>query len=204
MKKFFSALLCALLLLGIACAEGCLPEGAQLLAEEGDERRYRVEETGEELILSMQGESASGLRGEFAGAIDASWQEQSREGAEVALREEYPAARVLRAKETQLAGLSAWKLTFVCEEAAGWATLLGDRIREREVSFGAYFQEGRLTMTGARTVVLLYRPQAQLTEIELDEDDGLWIYEGEAILDGTEYEFEIHAETAQLLEWERD
>ena len=34
MKKFFSALLCALLLLGIACAEGCLPEGAQLRKRE--------------------------------------------------------------------------------------------------------------------------------------------------------------------------
>ena len=204
MKKFFSALLCALLLLGIACAEGCLPEGAQLLAEEGDERRYRVEETGEELILSMQGESASGLRGEFAGAIDASWQEQSREGAEVALREEYPAAWILRAEGAQVAGNPALKLTFICESAAGWVTVLENQVREREILFGAYVQDGRLTMTGARMALLLYRPQAQLTEIELDEDDGLWIYEGEAILDGTEYEFEIHAETAQLLEWERD
>lgn len=204
MKKFLSALLCALLLTGSAFAEEVLPEGAWLLLEEGNEGRYRVEETGEELTLYMQGEIASGLRGEFAGEIDASWQEQSREGSEAALREEYPAALVLRAEETQLAGISAWKLSFVCEEAAGWATILGDRIREREVSFGAYFQEGRLTMTGARMALLLYRPQAQLTEIELDEDDGLWTYEGEAVYEGTKYEFEIHAETAQLLEWERD
>ena len=38
----------------------------------------------------------------------------------------------------------------------------------------------------------------------MDEDDGMLLYEGDAWLDGQEYEFELDARTGRLLEWERD
>ena len=65
-------------------------------------------------------------------------------------------------------------------------------------------QEGALTFAGASQTLLLLRPGAQLDGMDLDEDDGLLVYEGDAYLDGQEYEFEIDARTGCLLEWERD
>ena len=40
--------------------------------------------------------------------------------------------------------------------------------------------------------------------MDLDDDDGMLVYEGDAWLDGQEYEFELDAHTGRLLEWERD
>ena len=38
-------------------------------------------------------------------------------------------------------------------------------------------------------------------EIELDEDDGYWKYEGEIHYNGKEYEFELNAENGKIMEW---
>ena len=40
--------------------------------------------------------------------------------------------------------------------------------------------------------------------IELDRDDGWYIYEGEIVYDGMEYEFEIDADTGNILKWEEE
>ena len=40
--------------------------------------------------------------------------------------------------------------------------------------------------------------------IELDRDDGWYIYEGDIHYDGMEYEFEIDAETGNILKWEEE
>ena len=37
-----------------------------------------------------------------------------------------------------------------------------------------------------------------------DYDDGRWIYEGEILYNGLEYDFEIDAQTGNILEWEID
>ncbi len=41
-------------------------------------------------------------------------------------------------------------------------------------------------------------------EIELDEDDGKWMYEGEIHYKGREYEFEINAKNGKIIEWSED
>ena len=45
---------------------------------------------------------------------------------------------------------------------------------------------------------------AQNVRIELDEDDGWLIYEGELYYSHVEYEFELNAETGEILEWSED
>ena len=40
--------------------------------------------------------------------------------------------------------------------------------------------------------------------IELDRDDGWYVYEGEIFYNGMEYEFEIDANSGNILKWEED
>ena len=40
--------------------------------------------------------------------------------------------------------------------------------------------------------------------IELDRDDGWYIYEGDIVYNGMEYEFEIDAYTGSILKWEEE
>lgn len=46
--------------------------------------------------------------------------------------------------------------------------------------------------------------QATVTEIELDTDDGLSVYEMELLVDGVEYDVEIDAVSKAILKNERD
>lgn len=57
---------------------------------------------------------------------------------------------------------------------------------------------------GARALVLARIPGATIVEIERDTDDGRVYYEGEAVLDGWEYEFEIDATAGEFIKWEAD
>ena len=43
-----------------------------------------------------------------------------------------------------------------------------------------------------------------LSIIDLDYDDGRWVYEGEILLGEWEYEFEIDAENGNVIGWEKD
>ena len=40
--------------------------------------------------------------------------------------------------------------------------------------------------------------------ISLDQDDGRQIYEGEIYYNQTEYEFELNAQTGEVLEWSEE
>ena len=56
----------------------------------------------------------------------------------------------------------------------------------------------------AKEIALAKAPGAVLVEIELDEDDGVWKYEGELRKGYQEYEFEIDATTGSVLKWKED
>lgn len=45
---------------------------------------------------------------------------------------------------------------------------------------------------------------AENVRIKLDSDDGHQVYEGEIRFDGKEYEFELNAETGDILEWSQE
>lgn len=40
--------------------------------------------------------------------------------------------------------------------------------------------------------------------LELDQDDGQWIYEGELHSNGYEYEMEVNGETGEIIEWKKE
>ena len=61
-----------------------------------------------------------------------------------------------------------------------------------------------LDEAGARDLVLARIPGATIVEFERDTDDGRVYYEGEAALDGWEYEFEIDATAGEIVKWEAD
>ena len=63
-----------------------------------------------------------------------------------------------------------------------------------------------VTLEEAQNIALERVPgaSAQNISIELDEDDGWYIYEGDIVYDGMEYEFEIDANTGNILKWEED
>ena len=61
-----------------------------------------------------------------------------------------------------------------------------------------------LTEAQIREIVKKIAPQAVIQEIELDKDDGQWIYEVEAMDSYYEYELEISATTGKVLELDKD
>ena len=65
-------------------------------------------------------------------------------------------------------------------------------------------QTDLITEQQARDLVLAQIPGAAIVEFQRDSDDGRVVYEGEAVLDGREYEFEIDAATGAFLEWDAD
>lgn len=126
---------------------------------------------------------------------------QERRLAEAAVLSEYPDALILFGED---ADGGALLLYIISPELSGAVQVQGDMICGRELTFGAFMREGRLTMEGALAAMSMYRPNAEFRALELEEDDGQWSYEGEAYICGHEYEFEISAATGRLLEWERD
>lgn len=61
---------------------------------------------------------------------------------------------------------------------------------------------GIISDADARALVSSRVPEAVITELKLDHDDGVQLYEGEAKQGGYEYEFEIDAYTGEFLKWE--
>ena len=63
-----------------------------------------------------------------------------------------------------------------------------------------------VTLEEAQNIALERVPgaSAQNISIELDEDDGWYIYEGDIVYDGMEYDFEIDANTGNILKWEEE
>ena len=63
-----------------------------------------------------------------------------------------------------------------------------------------------LTLEEAQKIALERVPgaTAQNISIELDEDDGWYIYEGDILYNRMEYEFEIDANTGNILKWEAE
>ena len=46
--------------------------------------------------------------------------------------------------------------------------------------------------------------ESNIHEIKADQDDGQFVYEGELLYNGYEYEFEIDGTTGEIIKWEID
>ncbi len=62
----------------------------------------------------------------------------------------------------------------------------------------------RISQEKAESIVLAKIPGASIIELQLEKDDGRYIYEGEAILGDYDYEFEIDANSGVIIDWEKD
>ncbi len=209
MRKILALALCLLTMLVSLAARAeaapgtalaWLPAGATYLGEEptgsGRALSYQTDENAWTLTLDGAGNALSlQSAGAAAGGL------QTRAEAEAALWALDEAALILRAEE----GDGPARLYFVATGAAGWAQFdIAGGLAAGAVAFGQFLSNGQLTFAGASQVLQILRPGAQLDGMDMDEDDGMLLYEGDAYLDGQEYEFELDARTGRLLEWERD
>lgn len=206
-------LLALLMVLSCASAED-LPEGAwalvpagAVLEDSGISGNAQVftlflPETGERMQLRWDAAAgrALSLETEQPAPADAQAEIVDRARAEEIIRAQYPDCRILFSADTE----AGKRLGVAAEFFCGTIVVSGDRICARSLRAGEIFRGDRLTEEGALQVLILHRPDAQFGAVELELDDGIWVYEGEALLDGEEYEFELDASTGRLLEWERD
>ena len=63
-------------------------------------------------------------------------------------------------------------------------------------------QPGPLLRRGGGDILRQRLPEAVLKELELDEDDGRWIYEAKLRHGDLKYEIELDAFTGEILKWE--
>ena len=71
-------------------------------------------------------------------------------------------------------------------------------------SSGSSQSSGKISFDKAKSIVLAKIPGATITKLKLEKDDGRYIYEGEAVLNGYEYEFEIDAYSGVIVDWDKD
>lgn len=207
MKTLLSALIIMALTLSAAVGEA-LP-GVTASARVADTQTagayvcHTLEfESGELAALTLDSRTGAGISLITLLAVEPETESaQDRQLAEAAVLNEYPDALILFGED---ADGGAMLLHIISPGLSGAVHVHGDIICRRELTFGAFMHEGRLTMEGALTAMSMYRPDAEFRALELEEDDGQWSYEGEACIGGHEYEFEISAVTGKLLEWERD
>lgn len=205
-------LILTILLLVLACsacaaADGFPPEDAVLLEQTADGgcviERLQVGDA--VLIVTSENDRMLSMRSETIPEFVAA--PQSSENVRGILTDCIPNAvpvQIVAAKALPEGGFSLAVCWFLTDDASGALYIADDVIIACDLTFGAYRANGLLTEDGARRVLGIFRPDAVVTELELEKDDGLLIYEGEALVNGIEYEFEIDAITPRLLEWERD
>ncbi len=74
----------------------------------------------------------------------------------------------------------------------------------RKKDNAAFDQTSFISVSQAKSAVTSRHPGAKITEIELDFDDGKYVYEGEAYLNGREYDFKVDAVNGSLIRWKID
>ncbi len=185
--------------------EALIPADAEITADQtlGDYRMMTLTlPSGEVLLLLVNAATGQGLalNTQVAAQCSAAAVPTADEAASMVLAD-YPEANIFSTKDNED---GSKRLLFFTSRLCGEIAVCGEGILYRSLSCGSYAENGVLTMEGALAVLRAHRPEAQFRALEQDEDDGLIVYEGEALVNGVEYEFELNARSGRLLEWERD
>ena len=184
-----------------ALAEGALPADAAVVSAErlGDLWLLRLAaDSGETLLLLADaGGMPVRLFTEAPAPEPTGGAQTASEAAEAALAA-LPGALVLQV-DTE-GSEKAVRVATPCLFGTVWVS--GGQVRRRSLTGGQFVSGGRLTLDGAYHAAQLTRPEAVFLAVEYDDEDDA--YEGDALLNGVEYEFQLDARTGRLLEWERD
>lgn len=62
----------------------------------------------------------------------------------------------------------------------------------------------KISTSKAKSIVLNKIPGAKIIKINLEREDGRYVYDGKATLKGYEYEFEINASSGVITSWDKD
>ena len=209
--RMLAAMLALMLLFG--CSGETLPGAGFAFIPDGGVVQGRTEEngmayytvlmpeTGEEIRIACDAQGAVvSVQTQRDADFDSLATTVEKERAQQLVQAAYPDCRILFSQTVD----STRQVGIAEDDFCGVIVVADDQICSRSLQMGEIYQNGMLTREGAKRVLALHRPQAQLLEIELDEDDGVYVYEGEALVDGAEYEFELSASSGKLLEWEWD
>lgn len=159
-----------------------------------------VPDTGEVILLVCSNEKLIVVETQQAADHDPTAPAVTRSRAEELVKQAWQDSRILFSKDVEEGKL----LGVAGNNFCGSVLVADDRLISRSLEVGEIYRDGRLTMDGALKVLTLHRPEAEFYALELDREDGVFIYEGEALIDGVEYEFELDVSSGRLLEWERD
>lgn len=189
-----------------------VPAEAVLEKVEWDDGLYEVQffvkETQERYEVRVHPESgeAVSLESEKRMTVQDKSQKMDETAAQEVVLAAYPGAKVLRSDERRDDGRAQFAVFFVAEGCYGTLEIdaYSGEIAQREIYFAQAAQDGLISQEQAQAIVQAAYPQAQVSKIHLEEDDGLFCWEGDARVDGQQYEFVVNALTGEILEWERD
>lgn len=211
LKKLLMCAMALMLLFSCALAEnlpadvqGMLPAGAAIEKTESmgniNMLTLSIPDTGEVILAAWDDEGMLFMETQTPAVCSADAAPVERGRAEELIRAAYPDCRILFSEDVP----EGKRLAVAGDSFCGSIVVADDKIHSRTLKMGEIYQNGSLTMDGALQLLALHRPEAQLRAVELDEDDGAYVYEGEALLNGEVYEFELDVSSGKLLEWERD
>ena len=204
----FLLIVIAALLVNCACSETWrtvlpddVPMDSEPVAEErfGDLQLIRlISNNGETMMLLLDYEGLPMcLITEKAAPVDQS-AVQTADEAMAAVRAGFPNALIIQVESE--GALKA--VCIVTPHLFGTVWTNDGQVVRRDLRGGCFISNGRLTLDGACHIAQLLHPEAEITAIEYDSDDDA--YEGDALVDGVEYDLELDAQTGKQMEWERD
>lgn len=199
----------------LTAAQAYLPQDAALRETEWDDgcweltfvsasenRVYEIEVEETTHIARKIAWEAIGLRGSER-------QTATEAQARAAVLALYPQARVDSVTIDIDDGLYEYEIAYAIDGYAGLAELeagacawLGNELTYTGAPLAGAGQP--VGIERAAQLALERAGGGMVVEIERDDDDGRVVYEGEVLLDGMEYEFEIDAATGTFLQWESE
>ena len=215
MKKLASVLLTALLALSlIGCASGSaenavlteqyLPEGVEFIRTEKDdgftEHKYR-DASGSEYTLTV--DSANNVRVlEYDAAVRSTAERTvlTGEDAFAVITAAYPEAVLITAAEDRDDGRYEWNILFADKGILGFYEL--DAATGAVLDYDIFYAVGEVIDPAA--IITANIPDAGITEVSLDTDNGRLYIEGEAASANGIMEFTIDADTGTVVELEHD
>ena len=126
-----------------------------------------------------------------------------KEAAIAAVLAAVPGAEVDYAIRDRDDGRYEWHVFFRQSGVLGMAKVLETDSEVRKVEM---FNQSRDTsLTASELIAKLVQAKGEMTivDLDIDWDDGMLVYDGEAEMNGKRYEFEITADGV-IVEWERD